>query len=126
MSDHVSDIEQPYDEAEFLSRIDGDRELSDEISQLFLDTCPKFLADMQDSLEEGNFHNLSRLAHGVKGSVGVFGAKACSAAAAALETASRDSDAAGSREAWSRLRHEMQRLTTALDERVAGAAPCEF
>jgi len=125
MTDPMPAFDSPYDEAEFLNRLEGDRELSDEITHLFLDTCPKSLAELQSALGEGNLYMLGRLAHGVKGSVGVFAAEACFAAALALELAGRQGNLGAAQEAWARLKGEMQRLTAALDERLAGAARCE-
>ena len=120
MSDRTAHFDVPYDEAEFLERIEGDRELGDEIIQLFLDTCPNTLANLKETLDQGDLDTLTRLAHGIKGSTGLFGAKACSAAALALETAARACDLGGAQEAWVRLRMEVQRLAAALDEKVGG------
>jgi hypothetical protein len=57
--------------------------------------------------------------------VGIFAAEACSDAALALETAGRESNFGAAQESWFRLKLEMQRLVTALGERVGGKATCD-
>lgn len=126
MSDRTVDFDTPYDEAEFLERVAEDRELGDEIIRLFLDTCPKALADLQETLVQGDLDTLARLAHGMKGSIGVFGARACLAAALALEAAARAGDVGAVRQAWVRLRMEVQRLSAALEEKVGGRTSCDY
>ncbi len=126
MSDVQVGLESPYDEAEFLSRLEGDRELGDEIIQIFLEQCPQAIVDIRQALEDGDMDLLSRHAHGLKGSVGVFAAEAAFAAALDLEIAGRDGDEAGAREACLRLDGEMVRLTAALDENAGGSAPCDY
>ena len=125
MSNRTADFAKPYDEAEFLERVEDDRELGDEITRLFLDTCPKTLADLQETLGQGDLDTLARLAHGVKGSIGVFGARACFEAALALEAAARAGDLGVARQAWVRLRLEVQRLSAALEETVGGRTSCD-
>jgi HPt (histidine-containing phosphotransfer) domain-containing protein len=125
MSDRAADFDMPYDEAEFLERVEEDLELGDEIIRLFLDTCPKALADLQETLAQGDLDTLARLAHGIKGSTGVFGARACFAAAMTLEAAARAGDLGAARQAWVRLRREVQRLSAALEEKVGGKTSCD-
>lgn len=121
-----ADFDLPYDEVAFLGRLEDDRELGDEIAGLFLETCPKSLKDLQDALEQGDLYTLGRLAHGVKGSVGVFAAEGCFEAALGLEMACRNNDLGGAQEAWVHLKMEIQRLAGALGERVGGTASCDF
>jgi len=125
MSNRTADFAKPYDEAEFLERVEDDRELGDELIRLFLDNCPKALADLQETLAQGDLDTLARLAHGVKGSIGVFGARACFEAALALEAAARAGDLSAARQAWVRLRLEVQRLSAALEETVGGRTSCD-
>ncbi len=119
-------FEGPYDEVEFLDRVEGDRELAEEIIQLFLDQCTQTLPDIREALNSGDLGLLSRLAHSVKGSVGIFGARDSVAAALGLETAAGEGDRAAAKAAWVRLEMEIQRLTAALQEKVGGTAPCDF
>jgi len=125
MSDSIPETGLPYDEAEFLNRLDGDLELSDEITQLFLETCPRSIAELQETLSQGDLYTLGRLAHGIKGSVGVFAAEACFEAALALESACRGGEFGPAQEDCVRLRLEIQRLSAALAERVGGRTACE-
>lgn len=119
-------FEGPYDDVEFLDRLEGDRELGEEIIQLFLGQCPQTLSDIGEALDCGDLGSLGRLAHSMKGTVGVFGARDSVAAALGLETAAGDGDMGAVRQAWTRLELEIQRLTAALQEKVGGTAPCDF
>jgi len=90
MIDGPGGFEGPYDEGEFLDRIEGDRELGQEIMQMFLGQCPGTLSDIGEALNSGDLDSLGRLAHSIKGTVGIFGARDSVSAALELETAARD------------------------------------
>ena len=47
---------QPYDIEDALNRVEGDIELFDEIVEIFLDECPKMMAEIQASIELGTAH----------------------------------------------------------------------
>jgi two-component system, sensor histidine kinase and response regulator len=126
MIDGPGGFEGPYDEGEFLDRIEGDRELGQEIMQMFLGQCPGTLSDIGEALNSGDLDSLGRLAHSIKGTVGIFGARDSVSAALELETAARDGDMGTARQAWARLELEINRLTAALQEKVGGTAPCDF
>jgi len=68
-----------------LARVGGDLELLREIAQLFLDEYPGSLDDIHQALEAGDANKLERAAHGLKGSVANFGARAAVDAAFQLE-----------------------------------------
>lgn len=126
MREGAAGFEAPYEEAEFLERLEGDRELGEEIIELFLGQCPQMLSDMRDALSSGDLDLLGRLAHSVKGSVGVFAARESFAAAQGLETAACGGNMGAAQESWVRLNLEIRRLTAALEEKVGGRTPCDF
>ena len=119
-------FEGPYDEVEFLDRVAGDRELGQEIMQMFLGQCPQTLSDIGEAMDSGDLDSLGRKAHSIKGTVAIFGARDSVAAALGLETAARDGDMGAIRQAWKRLKQEINRLTAALQGKVGGTAPCDF
>jgi len=68
-----------------LARVGGDLELLKEIGALFLDEYPRCLDDIHKALAAGDSQLLERTAHGLKGSVANFGARAAVDAAFQLE-----------------------------------------
>lgn len=77
--------EQVLDRATALSRVGGDLDLLKEIASLFLEEYPRELDDIHKALATGDAHMLERSAHGLKGSVANFGARAAVDAAFQLE-----------------------------------------
>ena len=77
--------EQVLDRATALSRVGGDLDLLKEIAALFLEEYPRELDDIHKALATGDAHMLERSAHGLKGSVANFGARAAVDAAFQLE-----------------------------------------
>ena len=72
-----------------LSRVGGDTELLGEIAGLFLDDYPKLLDELKTGAAQGDAKTIERAAHGLKGSVSNFGARAAVDAAFALESMGR-------------------------------------
>jgi CheY-like chemotaxis protein len=97
-----------------LAGVQGDRELLQELAGLFLEECPRWLAEIQAALAEGDCCRLQRAAHTLKGSVQVFTAQAASQAAFLLEDMARRKDLSQAGEAWAALAQEMDRLRPAL------------
>ena len=77
--------EQVLDLEMALARVGGDLELLKEIAQLFLDEYPGALDDIHKALAAGDATKLERAAHGLKGSVANFGARAAVEPAFELE-----------------------------------------
>ncbi len=102
------------DKTAVLERFEGDAELLGEIVQLFLEDCPRRLAEMREALRRGDRDALQRTAHSLKGSVGNFNAEAAVAAALRLELMSPAGDVALLDEACAALEREVARLATAL------------
>jgi two-component system sensor histidine kinase/response regulator len=102
------------DKTALLERFEGDGDLLREIVGLFLEECPRRLADMRDALGRGDSDALQQAAHSIKGSVGNFNAEAAVEAALQLEMMSQAGDMARLDEACAALERELSRLTTAL------------
>ena len=77
--------EQVLDRAAALARVGGDLDLLKEIATLFLEEYPRELDDLRKAIATGDAHLLERTAHGLKGSVANFGARAAVDAAFLLE-----------------------------------------
>jgi two-component system sensor histidine kinase/response regulator len=77
--------EQVLERTTALARVGGDLDLLKEIAELFLDEYPRVLDDIRKALATGDAPLLERSAHGLKGSVANFGARAAVDAAFELE-----------------------------------------
>jgi two-component system sensor histidine kinase/response regulator len=58
-----------------LSRVGGDTELLREIAVMFVDDCPRALAELRGALADSDAPKLENGAHALKGSVANFGAQ---------------------------------------------------
>jgi signal transduction histidine kinase/CheY-like chemotaxis protein/HPt (histidine-containing phosphotransfer) domain-containing protein len=81
------------DEASALEHLGGDRELLDELVQMFLHGLDEQLADLQRCGQANDLPRLAKLAHAQKGTTGAIGATAARSVASALETACNGGDA---------------------------------
>ena len=78
-------LDRSVDLAAALGRVEGDRELLEELVPLFADECPKNMAEMRRALEGRDAHGLERLADTMKGASASLGAKRVSETALELE-----------------------------------------
>jgi HPt (histidine-containing phosphotransfer) domain-containing protein len=75
------------DEITALEQLGGDRELLDELVEMFMAGLADQAKELQRTGELGDWPALSKLAHAQKGAAGAVGATAARASASALETA---------------------------------------
>ena len=106
--------EDVFDEAEFLSRVGGDRDLAKEMVEVFLEDHLKGLSEIQEAITSSDGPTLRRVAHMLKGAAGNLGAGAAFAAALRLETMAGEGDLSGAKDAYAALQVEMERLKSAL------------
>jgi CheY-like chemotaxis protein/HPt (histidine-containing phosphotransfer) domain-containing protein len=100
----------PFDLGGALQRLEGDRELLEELARLFLEECPRNIAGMREALQTGDAGLLERLAHTMKGSSASVGAVRVSEASLALEHQSRSGSLADSTEYIERIQQEVDRV----------------
>ncbi|MBI2471281.1 MAG: response regulator [Planctomycetes bacterium] len=103
-----------------MSELGGDEELLKELAVIFLENCPKQMADVKNAIVQGSSKAVEKSSHAVKGSVGVFCAKRAHDAALKLEIMGRENNLAGIAEACSLLEREIARLKTSLKRLIAG------
>lgn len=72
-----------------LSRVGGDLDLLKEIASLFVEDYPRVLRVLHHAVASGDAQMVERTAHGLKGSVSTFGARAAMEAARTLENLGR-------------------------------------
>jgi PAS domain S-box-containing protein len=97
-----------------LKRVDGDLDLLKELAGIFLDECPQRMAEIRQAIRQRDLAKLQREAHGLKGSVGTFGAQETFEAALRLESVGRGEDWGHVEEAWAALEQAIGRLEPAL------------
>lgn len=103
-----------------MSGVGGDEELFKELAVIFLEHCPKQMADVKNAIDHGDSKAVEKSSHAVKGSVGVFCAKLAHDAALKLEIMGRENNLAGAAEAYSSLEREIARLKLSLKRLTAG------
>lgn len=104
------------------ANLEGDRILLRELAFLFLDDLPQQMEAIHCAADKMQAHDLERLAHRLKGSVGNFAAKPAFEAAFQLEKIARQGDLEQVPHAVEALVDEIQRLQLALQERAHKAA----
>ena len=119
--------ELPVLEAEeFEEQVGGDRELMVEIIDLFFEEGQRQMAEMRVTLANGNFGQLSRLAHTIKGSLGSLRATRARCRAHELESAAGRGDANRCRQSFAAFEQDLIELEPelrSLRERVARQLP---
>ncbi|MCE9544013.1 MAG: response regulator [Planctomycetia bacterium] len=118
-------IESLIDLPAMLIYLDGDDDLLKEIIAIFLEDCPRLVAEMDAALAEGNVAAGHRAAHSLKGLVGNFRARGAMVLSLRMETELRQGDAAAAAEMWPLLRSELSDLSSALTQLGMGATQCE-
>lgn len=103
-----------FDRDATLDRVDGNRELLQEIIGLFFDEIPGLLSTIQETITHYDARGLERAAHTLKGAVGNFNAKGAHGAALRLEMMGRSGDLTNVKEAYSELEKEVTHLGDAL------------
>jgi PAS domain S-box-containing protein len=78
-------LKQILDWDEALSHVAGDADLLREVAGLFLDQCPRWLADCREGIASGDAKRLGAAVHPLKSAFGTLAAKKARTAAAQLE-----------------------------------------
>jgi two-component system, sensor histidine kinase and response regulator len=99
---------------EALARAGGSKKLLYRLCQVFLDSLPAMWLAIQTSVANTDLVAIERSAHTLKGSAGVIGAQAASAAARELELTAKSRKLEGIGPALAHLDREVARLTAAV------------
>jgi signal transduction histidine kinase/CheY-like chemotaxis protein len=102
------------DRAAALARVEGDDALLDELVDVFLVECPKWMREIDAALAAEDAARLRRAAHTVKGAADHCGGTRAHEAAAAVERAGTSADFAAARPLAERVRAELADLVQAL------------
>jgi two-component system, sensor histidine kinase and response regulator len=85
-----------------------------EMIDLFLEECPRWLAELRAAVRTGSAADVKRTAHNLKGSMAHFGARAAFEAARALEMMGRSGMLGEAPAACVALERELERVRPAL------------
>jgi two-component system sensor histidine kinase/response regulator len=107
--------DQVLDWASALERVEGDRDLLNELLELFVDESAKNLTELQEALRLGDAALLERLAHTIKGAASNVGAKFIVSTALIVEQQARSRDLSRIESKVSALQAEMERLKPAIE-----------
>ncbi|MGE5567885.1 MAG: Hpt domain-containing protein [Rhodospirillales bacterium] len=105
---------QTFDVAGLLDRLGGDWEFLKEIAGVFLDDCPRLLAEIHKAVLSHDSERLEHAAHALKGAVSNFGAESARRAAFQLEELGRAKNLVPAAEAYSTLERELGQFTQEL------------
>ena len=94
--------------------VGGDRELLQEVAQMFLKDCPRLVQNVKEAIAGGDAKKLWMNAHTLKGTISHFGAKAAGALADQLQTLGRKGGTAGAAELAAAFEHELERVLPTL------------
>ena len=103
-----------------LERLDGDRDLFEELAQVFKTECPKILAEIRRAVSDHDATTLQHHAHTLKGSSANLGASAVSQTAFEIEKVARLADMERASELLKFLEKEVDRLYCELESLSAG------
>jgi len=114
------------DRAELLRRLGGGERVLEKVTRVFLASYPEVLSEMRPAIDEGDGEGLARLAHKLKGSVGIFSEGGAWNAAINLEQAGRNGDFEDARATYERLVKELAALKHAVEALAAGEMSCTY
>lgn len=103
-----------FDRQAILERVGGDEDLMKEIISMFVEECPKMMAEIESAVSAKNSEGLERAAHSLKGSVSNFGAQRAYEAAYALEKMGHDGSIDQAAGVFSQLKNEINTLSSSL------------
>jgi PAS domain S-box-containing protein len=98
-----------------LKRVEGDRELLDEIVRIFAGQCPKTMTEIRNAIRAADLTSLERAAHSLKGSAANLGATAVMRSAEELEACGRAKDLPGARIRFQELGSALEKLLHELE-----------
>jgi CheY-like chemotaxis protein len=112
--------------AAVLKQVDGDERLLQELAAVYLEECPKWMAELSDAFTRQNAAAIRRVAHSLKGSVGIF----CSAdngeafaAAQRMESIGSEANFAAAAAAYASLDAAVTRLRPSVSRFAENGSP---
>jgi CheY-like chemotaxis protein len=117
-----------FDLSKALEVVVGNKELFQEIANLFLENLPGYLTQIKEEIARGDANALEQAAHSLKGSMGNFGARRAYEAVYFLERLGAEGKVGQAEEALTELRNELNTLESemksALEEMKNEGSDC--
>jgi len=104
----------PLDLSNALDHVEGSTRTLEKILRAFRESCPRLLAGMNRAVEDRDLQELGRLAHTLKGSVGIFGRQALLDDVRSLEAMANKGALPQARCAFERLEGKLLKLHDAV------------
>ncbi len=120
--DSESNSPCPIAMATALANLDGDMELLEEVVQVFLETTPIMLADLNEAVKSGNAAEITAAAHSIKGASANIGALIVSETARKLELMGKTEEIADAAKETEELIQEIDALVSFAKEKFASCA----
>jgi CheY-like chemotaxis protein len=99
-----------------LDYVGGDAQMLRDLIGIFQTECPRWLSELRRAVAAASVADVRRLAHNLKGSVRLFGAKSAFDSAFLLEQMSRSGNLSGASEALTALEESIERIAPALQQ----------
>ncbi len=93
-----------------LSHVDGDIQFLAELAELFLQDYPRLLGELRLSILQGNYSDLERAAHTLKGRLAFFGLNQMRDKLFGLEMMGRERNFTNSKQALAEIEFAMERV----------------
>jgi HPt (histidine-containing phosphotransfer) domain-containing protein len=103
-----------FDEAAFLSRMDGSYEVCAQITEAFFSECPRLMASLRTALQRKDAPELAGIAHALKGALANFTDGAAFQSAVKIEQLAKEADLHRAAEALQRLEDDVEALLQSL------------
>jgi HPt (histidine-containing phosphotransfer) domain-containing protein len=104
----------PFDEQEFLARMDGSHEVCVQIAETFLVECPKLMSALHGAVRRRNTSEIASSTHALKGAIANFSGCSAFQSVVHLEQLAKQADLQSAAEALKRLESEVGALLQAL------------
>jgi len=110
----ISKPDVPFDEGEFLARMDGSHEVCVQIAEAFLAECPRLMSALSASLKRKDASELAGVAHALKGAIANFTGCTAMRSVVRLEQLAKEADLQLAAEVFKGLESEINVLLKSL------------
>ena len=109
-----------FDRQEMLDRLGGDVDLLQDVLEVFLEECPKMMAEITLAVSGHDANAVRHAAHSMKGALLNISANAAAAEAKMLEDLGAEARLGETGNVLDRLRSQVERLQQELENQAAG------
>ena len=116
VADDQLETPQAVDFEALLARVENDTSLAEELVELYLDSSPRLLAEIESGVKQRNAASVRSAAHTLKGALQNLSADTAADVALRLEQLGRCGDLHDANSSLSALKHELERIQLELTE----------